>query len=116
MSKSAQERGTEEGPAVAKPRSACLVSRNPLSARQTSSLDSGASNVSVNQELGRNSVSGSTPKLARDGKSGKKMIRVLGAQGHLCRVVCVSVQVVVGHQCEGSKTNLQGLGWITTVC
>ena len=35
MSKRAQERRIEEELAVAKPRPACLVSRNPLSARQT---------------------------------------------------------------------------------
>ena len=51
MSKNAQERGTKEEPAVAKPRPACLLSRNPLSARQTSSLDSGASYVPGKQEL-----------------------------------------------------------------
>ena len=49
MSKRAQERMTQERPAVAKPRSACLVSRNLLSARQNSSLDSCASHVLENQ-------------------------------------------------------------------
>ena len=66
ISKRAQERGTEEGPAVGKPRSACLVSGNLLSARQTSSSDSGASHVLGSQELRRISVSRSTGTPARD--------------------------------------------------
>ena len=56
---------SEEGRAVAKPMSACLISTNLLSARQTSS-DSGASHVPGNQELGRNSISGNTRTLVRD--------------------------------------------------
>ena len=43
MSKRAQEKRTEEEPAVAKPRSACLVSRSLQSAGQASSPDSGNS-------------------------------------------------------------------------
>ena len=67
MSKRAQERTTEEEPlAVEKARTACLVSRNLLSAKQTTSIDSGASYGPGNQELGQNNVSGSTGKLARD--------------------------------------------------
>ena len=66
MSKRAQERRTEEEPlAVEKARPACLVSRNFLRAKQTTSIDSGASYGPGKQELGHNSVSGSTEKLAR---------------------------------------------------
>ena len=65
MPKRTQERRTEEGPAVSKPRPACVVSRNLLSTRQTS-FDSGASNVPGNPELDSNSVSGSTGALGRD--------------------------------------------------
>ena len=54
MSKRAQERMTEEGTCGVNIE-ACLVSRN-LSAKQTSSLDSGASYGPRNQESGRNSV------------------------------------------------------------
>ena len=46
MSKRAQERGTEEGPPVAKPRPMSLVSRRAPSAKDTSSIDSGASDSS----------------------------------------------------------------------
>ena len=66
MSKRTQERRTEEGPAVAKPRPTCFVSRNQLSAKQTSSLDSDASNVPEIQSWIQNSVSGSTGALVRD--------------------------------------------------
>ena len=66
MSKRAQTRKLEEGPAVAKPRSACLVSRNLLSAMPTSSWHSGASYGPGNQELGRNSVFVCARKPARD--------------------------------------------------
>ena len=55
MSKGAQERKTVEEPAVAKPWPTCLMSRNQLTARQTASVDSGASNVP-----------GSTEALVRD--------------------------------------------------
>ena len=66
MSKRAQERRTEEEPlAVEKARPACLVSRNFLRAKQTTSIDSGASYGPGKQELGQNSVSGSTGKFAR---------------------------------------------------
>ena len=67
MSKRAQERRTEEEPlAVEKARPACLVSRNLLSEKQTTSIDSGASHGLGNQEMGLTSVSGGTGKLARD--------------------------------------------------
>ena len=66
MSKRTQERRAGEGPAEAKPRSAWLVSRTFLSAKQTSSVDSGASCSPGNQELGRNSVSGDTGKPVKD--------------------------------------------------
>ena len=66
MSKMAQERRAGEGPAEAKPRSACLVSRIFLSTKQTSSVDSGASCSLVNQEFCRNSVSGDTGKPVKD--------------------------------------------------
>ena len=67
MSKRAQERRTEEEPrAVEKARPACLVSRNLLSEKHTTSIDSGASHGPVNQEMGLTSFSGSTGKLARD--------------------------------------------------
>ena len=67
MSKRTQERRTEQGPAVAKPRLACLESRNLLSAIQTSSFDSGASNVPGNQGLDPNAVSGSTRTFVQSG-------------------------------------------------
>ena len=60
------KRAQEQGPAVAKPRPACLLSRNLLSARQTSSLDLGASHVPGNREWGRNSAFVSIGKPARD--------------------------------------------------
>ena len=65
-SKRAQERRAGEGPAEAKPMSACLVSRIFLSAKQTSSVDSGASCSRVNQEFCRDSVSRDTGKLVKD--------------------------------------------------
>ena len=73
MSKRAQERRTEEGLVVSKSRLACLASRN-LSAKQASSLDSGATHGSGNQELGLNSVfhkhretcAGEGPELSDD--------------------------------------------------
>ena len=66
MSMRAQERKIEEELAAANLRSACLVSRNLLRTRQSYSLDSGASCGPGNQELDRNSVSGSTGKPAPD--------------------------------------------------
>ena len=95
MSKRAQERGSEEGPAAAQPSSARLVSRNLLSAWQTSSRDSGAVHVPVNQEFGQNSVSGSTKTLVQSG-------------------VCAGVQGVSGNWCDVLKTNLQGQVWTST--
>ena len=56
---------SKKKPAVAKPVSACLVSKNLLRARQTSSLDSGDSCGPGNQKSGRISVSWSTGKPAR---------------------------------------------------
>ena len=53
--KRAQERRTGEEPVVAKSKPVSLVSRNP-SAKQSPSLDSGASYRQVNQGLCRNSV------------------------------------------------------------
>ena len=61
-----QESKTEEGLAVAKPRPMSLVSRNLLSAKKTSSIDSGASNSPVNQKLDPSSVSRGTRKPVRD--------------------------------------------------
>ena len=66
MSKRPQERRTEEEePVVAKSKPACLVSRN-LSAKQSPSLDSGASYSPGNQELDRNSVFMRTERSVRD--------------------------------------------------
>ena len=65
MSKRAQERRTEEEPVVSTSRPACLVWRN-LSARQTPSMDSGASYGPGNQESGRHSVFASIGKPVRD--------------------------------------------------
>ena len=66
MSKRAHESRTKERPAVAKNQSPCVCGcKNLLSAKQTSSLDSGASNVPWNQEMGQTSVFGSTAKPAR---------------------------------------------------
>ena len=66
MSQRAQESNTEEVSAVAKPRPMNMVSKNLLSAKQTSWKDSGASNSPGNQELNQSSVSRSTRKPARD--------------------------------------------------
>ena len=55
MSKRAQESKTEEGPPVAKPRPMSLVSRNFLTAKKTSSIDSGASDSPGNQKVGSES-------------------------------------------------------------
>ena len=66
MSKRAQERRTEEEHVATKSRSACLVSRI-LSAKQSSSLDSGASYSLDTHELGQNSVFTSTVNPVRGG-------------------------------------------------
>ena len=65
MSKRAQERKTGEEPVVAKSKPACLVSRN-LSAKQSPSLDSGASYSPGSQGLGRNSVFTRAQRSVRD--------------------------------------------------
>ena len=65
MSERAQERKIEERLAVAKPRSACLVSRSLLSTKLISSLDSGAHGPS-DQEFGKHLVFVSAAKFARD--------------------------------------------------
>ena len=96
--------------------------KNVLSAWQVSSLDCGISFGQGNQELDRNSVSGSTETPVRDRvqlrilESGKKMTIRFSVQGNLCGVVCVSVQGVQGHLCEVSRTNLPRQGWTTTTC
>ena len=66
MSKRAQESKTGEGPAVAKPRPKSLVSRNFINAKQSSSIDSGASNSPGTQKLDQSSLSRGTGKPARD--------------------------------------------------
>ena len=63
-SEGAGERETDEGLDVAKPRSACLVSRKHPSEKQISPLDSSASHVLGTREL--DSVFASTRKPARD--------------------------------------------------
>ena len=116
MLKRAQERKLEEEPAVAKPRSACLVPRTPLSARQTSSLDSGASYGPVNQELGQNSVSGCTGKPARDGvqspatnsQERHKDDNPFLSTRKLVQSGVSAFRGVQGNLCEVSRTNLQG--------
>ena len=65
MSKRAQERRTGEELAVAKSKPVSLVSRS-LSAKQSSSLDSGAPYSLGNQGLCRNSVFTITERLVRD--------------------------------------------------
>ena len=64
LSERAQER-TEEEPVVAKSKPVSLVSRT-LSAKQSASLDSGASYGPGSQGLGRNSVFTSAEKSVRD--------------------------------------------------
>ena len=66
MSKRIQERKTGEEPAVAKPRSTCLMSRNLLNEKQLSSLGSDASSVPENAQLDSESVLGGTRELARN--------------------------------------------------
>ena len=92
-----------------KARPACLVSRNLLSAKQTTSIDSGASYGPRKQELGQTSVSGSTGKFTRDCsqnpktrilKSDKKMTIRFGARGNLR---------------DSSRSNLEGQGVSATV-
>ena len=86
MSKRAQERRTEEGLVVSKSIPACFVSRN-LSAKQSPSLGSGASDGPGNQELGQNSVFTSTGKLVRRGvcERSSKGKPVRGIQNQLAR-------------------------------
>ena len=62
MVKRFQETKTGEEVAVAEPRPTCLVSRNLLSVRQTSSFGSDASDVPGKPQLDSNSVQGSTWK------------------------------------------------------
>ena len=66
MSKIIQGRKTGEEPAVAKPRSTCLISRNLFNQKYTSSLVSDASDVPGDPQLDSESVFGSTGKLARN--------------------------------------------------
>ena len=66
MSKRAQESTAKEGSAVAKPRPMNVVSRNLLSAKQTSPKDSSASKSPGNQELEQSYVSPSVRKLMRN--------------------------------------------------
>ena len=66
MSKIIQGRKTREEPAVAKPRSTCLISRNLFNQKYTSSLVSDASDVPGDPQLDSESVFGSTGKLARN--------------------------------------------------
>ena len=66
MSKRAQESTGKEGSAVAKPRPMSLVSRNLLSAKQTSPKDSVLRTAQGNHELDQSSVSCSARKLVRD--------------------------------------------------
>ena len=66
MSKRIQERKTGEELAVAKPRPACLISRNLLNTIRDSSSDADASNILVHPQLDSNSVQGSTWKHVQD--------------------------------------------------
>ena len=66
MSKRAQESTAKKDSAVAKPRPMSLVSRNLLSAKQTSPKDSGVSDRPATQELDQSSLSWSARKLVRD--------------------------------------------------
>ena len=123
MSKRAQESKTE-GLAVAKPKRMSLVSRNFLSAKKTSSIDSGASNSPGNEKLDQRCVSRgqgnrceTVPKIQlRILKSGNMMAIRFEAQGNLCGVVSVRDQKAQGNQCEVSITSLKGPGWNTTIC
>ena len=94
---------------VAKPRSACLVSRNLLSARQPPSSDSSASHDPVNQELGRTCFFVSTGKFARDRVQSpatnsqewqKDDYPFMGREKFV----------------RGIEHQLPGQGWTTTIC
>ena len=72
MSKRIQDKKTEgeptvskPKPAVANPRSTCLISRNLLNQKQPSSLGSDASSILENPQLDSESVSGSCGKMQR---------------------------------------------------
>ena len=115
MSRRAQKRGTEEGPAVARPRSVCLVSRNLLSAKRTSSCRFGCFTRLGESRVGSafcfrkkkdTCAEAGSRNQQRILKRGKKMIRVWGAQGHLCRVVCVSVRGVTWKPVRGAENQL----------
>ena len=110
MSKRAQERRTEEEPlAVEKSKPVCLVSRNLLSAKQTTSIDSGASYGPGKQELrselcfrkhkGNLRETGAKTQQ-RILKSDKKMTIRFGARGILR---------------DTSRSNLEGQGVSTTI-
>ena len=96
--------------AVEKARPACLVSRNLLSAKQTTSIDSGASYGPGKQELGQTYVSGSTGNLARD-RSQNPTTRILLKSAKKMRIrFCAR-----GNLRDTSRTNLEGQGRTTTI-
>ena len=90
MSKRAQERKTEDEFVVSTSRSACLVSRN-LSEKQI-------------------------PSSLHTAWGIKSWVEILLSQavGNQCGEVCVRVQAQ-GNLCDGSRTNLQGRSWTTTI-
>ena len=122
--KKCQETRTEGQLVVVKSKSACMVSRN-LSAKQVSSLESGASHSSGSQELGQNSVFASAGRPVRDrvqsspssSQEWQRDENPLSSAGRPVRGVCVCESVQAqGDLREGSRTNLQGRSWTTTRC
>ena len=116
-SKEAQQRKIE-GLAVAKPMSACLVSRNVH-------LDAGASQVSGNQDLGWNAVQGSTGKPSWDRVHNvaagcqewqKDDKFVSGKHKDSCAECVCERSRVQWKLCEASRPTLKGQGWSVTIC
>ena len=101
MSKRAQGSKTEEGPAEAKPRPMSLVSRNLLSAKQTTGKpvrDSSQDPTTHSQEW----------------QQDDNPLR--GAWRFCVEWWVLRVQEGQGNRCEVSITSLRGQGWKTTIC
>ena len=112
MSKRIPERKTEGEPAVAKPRSVCLISRN-LNREQASSFGPDAADVPGDPQLDSGSVQRSCEKLQQDSNPNpvpcsqvwKEDKRLGGVAGNCNEGICVSVQEVAGNCNEGLKSN-----------
>ena len=122
MSKRIQEKKTGEEPAVAKPRPTCLISRNLLNVRQTSSLDSDSFQHPGRSATGFNFCSREHVETCAGQRSqpNNEFSRVASRQsvssiGNMCRV-CVSVQGALGHRCKVLKIILKGQDCISTLC